>query len=36
MRLRTFLVSGGLGRLLRFAALAWAARFVGAGFLEAL
>jgi len=36
MRLRTFVVSGGLGRLLRFGALAWAARYVGAGFLEAL
>lgn len=36
MRLRTFLVSGGVGRLVRFGALAWAARHVGAGFLEAL
>lgn len=35
MRMRTFLLSGGFGRLLRFAALAWAARHVGAG-LEAL
>ena len=35
MRLRTFVVSGGIGRLLRFAALAWAARYVGAGFLGA-
>jgi membrane protein YqaA with SNARE-associated domain len=35
MRLRTFVVSGGIGRLLRFAALAWAARWVGAGFLGA-
>lgn len=36
MRLRTFVVSGGMGRLVRFGALAWAARYVGAGFLEAL
>lgn len=36
MRPRTFVVSGAIGRLLRFAALAWAARYVGAGFLEAL
>jgi len=35
MRLRTFVFSGGIGRLLRFGALAWAARWVGAGFLEA-
>jgi membrane protein YqaA with SNARE-associated domain len=35
MRLRTFLVSGGVGRLVRFGALAWAARHVGAGLLEA-
>jgi membrane protein YqaA with SNARE-associated domain len=36
MRLRTFVVSGGAGRLVRFGALAWAARYVGAGFLGAL
>jgi len=36
MRLRTFVVSGGIGRLLRFGALAWAARYVGAGFSGAL
>jgi len=31
MRTRSFLLSGGAGRLLRFGALAWAARNVGEG-----
>jgi membrane protein YqaA with SNARE-associated domain len=35
MRLRSFVLSGAVGRLLRFGALAWAARHVGGGFLEA-
>lgn len=36
MRPGTFVLSGGVGRLLRFGALAWAAHYVGAGFLGAL
>jgi membrane protein YqaA with SNARE-associated domain len=36
MRLRTFVLPGGAGRLVRFGALAWAARHVGGGLLEAL
>jgi len=36
MRLRTFLVSGGVGRLVRFGVLAWAARHVGSSLLEVL
>jgi membrane protein YqaA with SNARE-associated domain len=36
MSLRSFVVSGGVGRLLRFGALAWAARHIGAGLLEAI
>jgi membrane protein YqaA with SNARE-associated domain len=36
MRMRSFLASGTAGRLLRFGALAWAARQVGVGFVEAL
>ena len=31
MRLRTFLLSGSMGRLVRFGALAWGARLVGQG-----
>ena len=36
MRLRSFLVSGTAGRLLRFAAIAWAARLAGNGATELL
>ena len=36
MSLQRFVVSGGVGRLLRFGALAWAARHIGVGFLGAL
>jgi membrane protein YqaA with SNARE-associated domain len=31
MRLQSFLLSGGAGRLVRFALIAWAARYVGDG-----
>ncbi len=33
MRLRSFVVSGTAGRVLRFGVLAWAARYLGAGVL---
>jgi membrane protein YqaA with SNARE-associated domain len=36
MRTRSFLLSGGAGRLVRFGVLAWTARHVGVGLLEAL
>ena len=36
MRLRSFVVSGGVGRLVRFGALAWAARYAGAGLMGVL
>jgi membrane protein YqaA with SNARE-associated domain len=36
MRLRSFLATGGAGRLVRFAIIAWAAREVGGGVLEML
>jgi membrane protein YqaA with SNARE-associated domain len=36
MRVRSFLASGGLGRIVRFAVIAWAAREIGAGTLELL
>lgn len=36
MRLRSFVVSGTAGRLVRFAAIAWAARYVGEGALDVL
>lgn len=36
MRLRSFVVSGTAGRLVRFAGIAWAARYVGEGALEVL
>ena len=36
MGLRSFVLSGGAGRLVRFGALAWAARNVGTGVLEVL
>lgn len=35
MRLRSFVLSGGAGRLVRFALIAWAARHVGGGILDA-
>jgi membrane protein YqaA with SNARE-associated domain len=31
MRVRSFLASGGIGRIARFAVIAWAAREMGAG-----
>ena len=34
MRLQSFLLSGGAGRLVRFGLIAWAARYVGGGALE--
>ena len=34
MRMRSFLATGGAGRLVRFAVIAWAARQVGEGALE--
>jgi membrane protein YqaA with SNARE-associated domain len=34
MRLRTFLASGGVGRIVRFAVIAWAARAVGGDALD--
>lgn len=36
MRTRSFVLSGGAGRLVRFGVLAWVARHVGVGLLEAL
>ncbi len=36
MRLRSFLATGGVGRVVRFAIIAWAAREVGGGAAEVL
>jgi membrane protein YqaA with SNARE-associated domain len=36
MRLPNFVMSGGAGRLVRFALIAWTARYVGGGAFEAL
>jgi membrane protein YqaA with SNARE-associated domain len=34
MRLRSFLVGGALGRIVRFGAIAWGARYIGEGMLR--